>query len=101
MGPDGKPAALFWGFVDDFMIHALTHAKCGLVLSTFMNLMLWLRIMCQKVKLKAPAQVQKYYTGFLFDMSSIPTLCIPPNKCDHGLATIHFLKASGPSLELS
>ena len=93
MGPVKKPAALFWGFVDDFMIHAPTQVKCGHALSTFMNLMLQLSIMCQKVKLKPPAQVQKY-TGFLFDMTSIPTLRIPPNKCDHGLvATIHFLKA--------
>ena len=100
MGPDGQPAALFWGFVDDFMIHAPTHAKCGQALSAFMNLMLWLGIMCQKVKLKPPAQVQKY-TEFLFDTTGIPTFCIPPNKCVRGLATIHFLKAGGPSLELS
>ena len=93
MGPDGQPAVLFWGFVDDFMIHAPTHTKCGHALSTFMNFTLWLGIMCQKVKLKPPAQVQKY-TGFLFDMTGIPTLHIPPDKCDHGLATIHFLKVN-------
>ena len=100
MGPDGQPAALFWGFVDDFMIHAPTCAKCGQVLSAFMNLTLWLGIMCHKVKLKPPAQVQKC-TGFLFDMTAIPTLRISPDKCDRGLAAIRFLKAGGASLELS
>jgi hypothetical protein len=100
VGSDGLPAALVWAFVDDFKIHAPTKRKLIRALNAFMNLSLRLGLICQKVKTKPPAQIQKY-CGFLFDTTGIPTLRLPEAKWSRGLATIGFLKAGGPSLELS
>jgi hypothetical protein len=52
------------------------------------------------VKTKAPAQVQNY-CGFIYDTTGIPTLRIPADKHERGLATIQFLRAGGSSLQLS
>ena len=73
IGMDGLPAALIWGFVDDFKVHAPTKEKLITALNTFMDLALRLGLICQKVKTKAPAQIQKY-CGFLYDTTGIPTL---------------------------
>jgi hypothetical protein len=79
MGGDGLPAALLWAFVDDFMIHAPTKRKLIQALNAFMDLALRLGFICQKVKTKPPAQVQKY-CGFIYDTTNIPTLQIPEEK---------------------
>ena len=100
VGSDGLPAALVWAFVDDFKIHAPTRAKLIVALNAFMDLSLRLGFICQKVKTKAPAQLQKY-CGFLYDTTGIPSLRIPEDKRSRGLAMIRFLKAGGPSLRIS
>jgi hypothetical protein len=100
MGTDGLPAALIWAFVDDFKIHAPTRRKLHTALNAFMDLSLRLGLICQKAKTKAPAQTQKY-CGFVYDTTGIPTLRIPEDKRQRGLATIRFLKAGGPSMDLS
>jgi hypothetical protein len=100
IGDDGEPAALVWAFVDDFMIHAPSRTKLTQALNAFMDLALRLGYICQKVKCKPPAQVQKY-CGFVYDTTGIPTLSIPDDKRSRGLAMIQFLRAGGPTMELS
>ena len=100
IGMDGLPAALIWGFVDDFKVHAPTKEKLITALNTFMDLALRLGLICQKVKTKAPAQIQKY-CGFLYDTTGIPTLRIPEEKRSRALAMIRYLKAGDKSIEMS
>lgn len=100
IGEDGLPAALVWGFVDDFKVHGPTKQKLITALNAFMDKALCLGIICQKVKLKAPAQVQKY-CGFIYDTRDIPTLRIPEDKRTRALAVIRYLLAGGPSQRLS
>jgi hypothetical protein len=100
IGRDGLPAALIWAFVDDFKIHAPTKAKLIVALNAFMDLALRLGLICQEVKTKAPSQVQKY-CGFIYDTTGIPTLRIPEDKRERGLAMIRFLRAGESSLQLS
>jgi hypothetical protein len=100
IGSDGLPAALIWGFVDDFKIHAPTKRKLIVALNSFMDLTLRLGLVCQQVKTKPPAQVQKY-CGFIYDTTGVPTLWIPADKCEQGLAVIRFLRARGPTMEVS
>jgi hypothetical protein len=99
-GDDGLPAALTWAFVDDFMIHAPTRGKLIRALNAFMDLSLRLGFICQKVKTKPPAQMQKY-CGFLYSTVGIPTFSIPEDKRNRGLAMIKFLKAGAATAELS
>jgi hypothetical protein len=100
MGADGLPAALIWAFVDDFKIHAPTRDKLIMALNAFMDLALRLGLICQKVKTKPPAQVQKY-CGFIYDTTGTPTLRIPDTKRSRGLAMIQYLRAGGPTMDLS
>ena len=83
MGDDGLPAALVWGVIDDFKVHGPTKRKLITALNAFMEKALCLGLICQKVKLKAPAQVQKY-CGFIYDTRGIPTLRIPEDKRSRG-----------------
>ena len=99
IGDDGLPAALIWAFVDDFKIHGPTRTKTITALNSFMNLALRLGLICQKVKTKPPAQVQKY-CGFMYDTRGIPTLRIPEGKKSRGLAMIQYLQTGGSSLAL-
>jgi len=100
IGMDGLPAALIWGFVDDFKVHAPTKEKLITALNTFMDLALRLGLICQKVKTKAPAQIQKY-CGFLYDTTGIPTLRILEEKRSRALAMIRYLKAGDKSIAMS
>lgn len=86
--------------MDNFKIHALTKQKLIVVLNAFMNLALKLGLVCQRVKTKPLAQVQKY-CGFIYDTMGVPTLCIPQDKYVRGPAVIQFLKAGRPSIEVS
>jgi hypothetical protein len=79
IGADGLPAALIWAFVDDFKIHAPTKVKLIVALNAFMDSALRVGLICQKVKTKPPAQIQKY-CGFLYDTTGTPTLRIPDDK---------------------
>ena len=47
IGTDGLPAALIWGFVDYFKIHAPTRQKLIVALNAFMDLTLRLGLVCQ------------------------------------------------------
>jgi hypothetical protein len=69
-------------------------------LNTFMDLALCLGLICQPVKTKPPSQVQKY-CGFLYNTTGIPTLRIPMDKREQGLAMIHFLRAGSSSMQVS
>jgi hypothetical protein len=100
IGTDGLPAALVWAFVDDFKIHAPTKKKLIIALNAFMEMSLRLGLICQKVKTKPPAQVQKY-CGFIYDTTGIPTIRIPEDKRSRGLAAIRFLKAGETTMEVS
>jgi hypothetical protein len=100
IGQDGLPAALIWAFMDDFKIHAPTREKLVTALNAFMDLSLRLGLICQKVKTKPPAQVQKY-CGFIYDTTGVPTLRIPEDKRSRGLAMIEYLWAGSENRELS
>jgi hypothetical protein len=81
------------------MIHAPTRKKLIRALNAFMNLSLRLGFICQKVKTKPSAQVQKY-CGFIYETVGIPTLRIPEDKCSRALAMLQYLKAGGETLKL-
>jgi hypothetical protein len=100
IGEDGLPTALIWAFVDDFQIHAPTREKLVAALTAFMDLALRLGLICQKVKTKPPAQVQKY-CGFIYDTTGVPTLRIPEDKRGRALAMIEYLRAGSEERELS
>ena len=92
MGEDGEPAALIWGHVDDYFVHAATREKCTRAFNSFMDLTVRLGFICQKVKTSPPAQVQKF-CGFLYDTTGTPRLVIPEDKVTRARATIDFLRA--------
>jgi hypothetical protein len=66
MSPDGLPTSRIWVMVDDYFIHIPTKQKCWEAFGEFMDYMLRLGFICQKVKTSPPAQVQKS-CGLLFD----------------------------------
>jgi hypothetical protein len=56
MGKDGLPSTLIWAFIDDFKIHAPTMPKLVATLNAFMDLALWLGLICQWVKTNHPCK---------------------------------------------
>lgn len=92
IGDDGLPIARIWNHVDDFFLHAPTREKLIVALNAFMNMMVALGLICQKVKTCPPAQVQKY-CGFVYDTRDVPHLLIPDAKVARARACIAFLKA--------
>jgi hypothetical protein len=99
MGKDGQYAALIWAMVDDYLIHAPTKTKCCEAFSTFMDYMVRLGFICQKIKTSPPAQIQKY-CGMIFDTTGVPTIHIPEEKVSRSLATIAFVKAINAKSQL-
>lgn len=89
---NGLPIAQVYAFVDDFFIHAATWEDGCEAMTCFMNLMVRLGLICQKVKTSPPSQRQKY-CGFIYDTRKTPTLIIPPNKISRCLASADFLLA--------
>jgi hypothetical protein len=87
IGDDGLPAALIWVMVDDYLIHAPTKRKCYAAFSSFMDHMVRMGFICQRVKTSPPAQRQKF-CGMIFDTTKIPTLLIPGSKVSRAMATI-------------
>jgi hypothetical protein len=87
---NGKPVALVKGFVDNFYIHAYDSQDCCTAMTSLMNLMVRVGMICQKVKALPPKQVQKY-CGFIYDTRGTPTLHIPPSKVSQCLASIEYL----------
>ena len=100
MQRNGRPVAIVFGYVDDFLIHAATKRDCCEATSAFMDLMVRLGLICQPVKTSPPAQVQKY-CGFLYDTTNRPTLRIPPNKVSRCRASIKFLQSRPRNGKLS
>jgi hypothetical protein len=90
MDPDGSPASRIWAMVDDYFIHSPTKQKCRVAFAEFMEYMLRLGFICQKVKTSPPAQVQKF-CGLLFDTQGTPKLQIPSAKVSRSLATLQFV----------
>ena len=90
MGQDGLPASRIWAMVDDYFIHSPTERKCHEAFGEFMDYMLRLGFICQKVKTSPPAQVQKF-CGLLFDTTGTPKLRIPSSKVSRSLATLDFV----------
>jgi hypothetical protein len=90
MGPDGLPTSRIWAMVDDYLIHSPTKQKCSESFGEFMDYMLRLGFICQKVKTSPPAQVQKF-CGLLFDTQETPKLRIPSSKLSRSLATLEFV----------
>jgi hypothetical protein len=60
MGADGLPAVLIFCIVDDYFIHGPTKSKCQRAFSAFMDYMLRLGFICQKVKTNPLTQNQKF-----------------------------------------
>lgn len=96
----GGPVAILAAFVDDFFIHAANAQDCCTALTAFMDLMVRVGMICQKVKTSPPKQVQKY-CGFLYDTRGTPMLHIPPNKVSRCLASVDFLLARPRNERLS
>ena len=78
--------------MDDFFLHAPTREKLIVALNAFMNMMVVLGLICQKVKTCPPAQVQKY-CGCVYDTRVVPHLLIPDAKVARVRACLAFLKA--------
>jgi hypothetical protein len=76
--------------VDDYLIHSPTKARCEEAFGQFMEYMLRLGFICQKVKTSPPAQVQKL-CGLLFDTRATPKLQIPSAKVSRSLATLDYV----------
>ena len=89
---NGRLIAQIYAFVDDFFVHASTWEDCCEAMTAFMNLMVKLGLICQKVKTSPPSQVQRY-CGFLYDTRQTPTLIVPPDKISRCLASADFLLA--------
>jgi len=100
IGLDGLPVALVWAWVDDFLIHAPMKAKLIVALDAVMDDALRLGLICQKVKTKPPAQVQKYCV-FLYDTHGSLEFWVPPEKQSQALAMIGYLRAGVSSLDIS
>ena len=90
MGQDGLPTSRIWAMVDDYLIHSPTKRKCHEAFDEFMDYMLRLGFICQKVKTSPPAQVQKF-CGLLFDTQGTPKLLIPSDKVSRSLATLDYV----------
>ena len=87
---NGNPVAQVYAFVDDFLIHAASWEECAAAMTVFMDLMVRLGMICQKVKTSPPSQIQKY-CGFIYDCTGAPSLQIPPNKVSRCLASVDYL----------
>ena len=87
---DGIAAALIWGFVDDFLLHAPTCSKLCKALTAFMNLAVDCGFLCHPGKLEPPNQVVKY-VGFIVNTQQIPSLSLPVGKRDKALAMCEHL----------
>ena len=90
IGPDGTPAALVWGHVDDYMVHAPHEQKCQQAFTDFMDLTVRMGMICQAVKTQPPAQRQKY-CGFIYDSTATPTLFIPDSKLSKSRCMLEYL----------
>jgi hypothetical protein len=73
IGTDGRPVALIWAMVDGYLIHAPTYQKCCAAFSAFMDSMVRLGFICQKVKTKPPNKVQKF-CGMLLNTTAAPQI---------------------------
>jgi len=81
---------LIWLHVDDLLIHAPTKAKLEAALNHIFNTILRLGLICHRDKTNPPSQRVKF-CGFIYDTSSTPTLCIPPNKTSRAIAITDYL----------
>jgi hypothetical protein len=90
IGSDGLPASRIWAMVDDHFIHSPTKRKCHKAFGEFVDCMLRLGFICQKVKTSPPAQIQKF-CGLLFDTQGIPKPRMPSSKVSRPLATLDFV----------
>jgi hypothetical protein len=87
LGQDGEPSALIWAMIDNYLIHAPTKKKCCAAFLEFMDYMVQLGFICQKVKTSPPKQVQKF-SGMLFDTTGVPAIKIPEEKVSIGKCRI-------------
>jgi hypothetical protein len=90
MGADGLPSCVLFTIVDDYFIHGPTRCKCRLAFSAFMDYMVRLGFICQKIKTNPPAQIQKF-CGMLWDTIQIPRILIVPDKISRSIATIEYI----------
>jgi hypothetical protein len=79
MGSDSLPAVLIFCIVDDYFIHGPSKGKCRKEFSAFMDYMLRLGFICQKVKTSPPDQIQTN-CGMEWDTYRVPMLRIPEAK---------------------
>ena len=100
IGRDGTAAALAWGHVDDFLIHAPTREKLIQALNAIMDKTVALGFMCQKVKTTPPTQHLKY-CGFMYDTTGVPYISIPDEKRSRALASLTYLETGCTSTGLS
>jgi hypothetical protein len=89
---DGLPSVRIFTIVDDYFVHGPTKQKTATAFSCFMDHMVRLGFICQKVKTHAPAQCQKF-CGMLFDTQGTPTIRIPDDKVSRALATLECVLA--------
>ena len=87
---DGLPAVLLCLHVDDILIHAPIKAKFEAVLDHILQTIVRLGLICNYSKIDPPSQRVKL-CGFIYDTSSIPTLCIPQNKVSRAIAITDYL----------
>ena len=104
ISPDGQPASLVFGFVDDFFLHGASRTRVTRALNCFMDYALEVGLLCNPLKVTPPSQVVKY-CGFLFDTKGTPTLRVPPNKRSRARAMVEYILLSQglpvPRLSLS
>ena len=97
---DGRPAVRIWVFVDDFAIHGPDYESTAAALKAFLDLAVDVGLLVHPKKLAPPAQVQRY-VGFIFDTQGSPTLRIPDDKRERGLAMATYLSGVPPERPFS
>ena len=89
-GSDGLPAVLVWLHMDDILIHARIKAKLEAALDHILQTTMRLGLIFNYSKMDSPSQRVKF-CGFIYDTSSIPTLCIPQNKVNRAIIITGYL----------
>ena len=93
----GLATPLMCVHVNNFLLHCsmCQHAQASLTI--FMDTA---RAALSPEELVPPTQTPKY-TGFIFDTTGIPTLCIPSDKQEWGLAMVDYMLSCGCQEQVS
>ena len=79
IGNDGLPVVILKMRVDDIFLHSPTQGRLTLALDFVLDQTMRLGLIYLPIKKTTPSQSVEF-CGFIYDMSSVPTLCISEDK---------------------